>query len=81
MPTARGIPRWSLSQVLTIPDDALMGSYENKCAVLKFGLGMPTRLSSTSSDRGSKLRDPFRNSPHVASKLDVNVTKLKTKLN
>ncbi|GBO42194.1 hypothetical protein AVEN_58601-1, partial [Araneus ventricosus] len=31
---------------------------------------------SSSSDRGSKLRGPPQNSPRVASKRDVNITKL-----
>ncbi|GBO35475.1 hypothetical protein AVEN_60485-1, partial [Araneus ventricosus] len=30
--------------------------------------GVPARVSSSSSDRGSKLRGPFLNSPRVASK-------------
>ncbi|GBL84160.1 Polyadenylate-binding protein [Araneus ventricosus] len=42
----------------------------------KLGEGMPAQASSPSSDRGSKLRGPFHNSPRVASKRDVNITKL-----
>ncbi|GBM33001.1 hypothetical protein AVEN_263495-1 [Araneus ventricosus] len=34
------------------------------------------QMSSSSSDRGSKLRGPSQNSPRVASKRDVNITKL-----
>ncbi|GBO11827.1 hypothetical protein AVEN_224339-1 [Araneus ventricosus] len=44
--------------------------------VLKFGEGVPAQVSSSSSDRGSKLRGPSQNSPRVASKRDVNITKL-----
>ncbi|GBM29342.1 hypothetical protein AVEN_175982-1 [Araneus ventricosus] len=33
-------------------------------------------VSSSSSDRGSKLRGPSQNSPRVASKQAVNITKL-----
>ncbi|GBN15965.1 hypothetical protein AVEN_124775-1 [Araneus ventricosus] len=33
------------------------------------------QVSSSSSDRGSKLRDPSQNSPLVASKWDINETK------
>ncbi|GBM65574.1 hypothetical protein AVEN_169854-1 [Araneus ventricosus] len=44
--------------------------------VRKFGEGTPSQVSS-SSDSGPKLRDLFQNSPRVASKRDVNVTKLK----
>ncbi|GBN30634.1 hypothetical protein AVEN_118870-1 [Araneus ventricosus] len=40
----------------------------------KFGEGVPAQVSSSSSDRGSKLRGPSQNSPRVASKLDVNIT-------
>ncbi|GBN05870.1 Aspartyl/asparaginyl beta-hydroxylase [Araneus ventricosus] len=42
----------------------------------KFGEGVPARVSSSSSDRGSKLRGPSQNSPRVASKRDINITKL-----
>ncbi|GBL97333.1 hypothetical protein AVEN_170458-1 [Araneus ventricosus] len=41
----------------------------------KFGDGVPAQASSSSSDRGSKLRGPSQNSPRVASKRDVNITK------
>ncbi|GBN13983.1 hypothetical protein AVEN_252671-1 [Araneus ventricosus] len=37
---------------------------------------MPAQVSSSSSDRGSKLRGPSQKSPRVASKWDVNITKL-----
>ncbi|GBL93081.1 hypothetical protein AVEN_216440-1 [Araneus ventricosus] len=44
----------------------------------KLGEGgwVPAQVSTSSSDRGSKLRCPFQNSPRVASKWDVNITKL-----
>ncbi|GBN44597.1 hypothetical protein AVEN_190989-1 [Araneus ventricosus] len=42
----------------------------------KFGKGVPAQVSSSSSDRGSKLRGPSQNSPRVAAKRDVNITKL-----
>ncbi|GBM47235.1 hypothetical protein AVEN_136601-1 [Araneus ventricosus] len=45
----------------------------------KFGDEAPAQVSSPSSDRGTKLRGPSQNSPHVASKRDVNIIKL-TKL-
>ncbi|GBL85872.1 hypothetical protein AVEN_63195-1 [Araneus ventricosus] len=48
--------------------------------VRKFGEGVPAHVSSTSSDRGSKLRGPSQNNPHVASKRDVNITKLNSAL-
>ncbi|GBN46725.1 hypothetical protein AVEN_264906-1 [Araneus ventricosus] len=40
----------------------------------KFGEGMPARVSSSSSDRGSKLQGPSLNSPRLATKRDVNLT-------
>ncbi|GBN45664.1 hypothetical protein AVEN_147908-1, partial [Araneus ventricosus] len=40
----------------------------------KFGEGVPAQVSSSSSDRSSKLRGPSLNSPHVASKRDVHPT-------
>ncbi|GBM60854.1 hypothetical protein AVEN_179009-1 [Araneus ventricosus] len=40
--------------------------------VRKFGEGVSAQVSSSSSDRGSKLR--AQNSPRVASKRDVNIT-------
>ncbi|GBM76813.1 hypothetical protein AVEN_122190-1 [Araneus ventricosus] len=40
----------------------------------KFGQGVPAQVSSSSSDRNSKLRGPSLNSPCVASKRDVNLT-------
>ncbi|GBL84188.1 hypothetical protein AVEN_118592-1 [Araneus ventricosus] len=54
------------------------------CEVYQFGSlsvgslerGVPAHVSSSSSDRGSKFRGPSRNSPRVASKRDVNATKL-----
>ncbi|GBM00363.1 hypothetical protein AVEN_179183-1 [Araneus ventricosus] len=45
-------------------------------AAWKFGDGVLAHLSSLSSDRDSKLRGPSQNSPRVASKRDVNITKL-----
>ncbi|GBL72126.1 hypothetical protein AVEN_115130-1 [Araneus ventricosus] len=45
----------------------------------KFGEGVPAQVSFSSSDRGSKLGGPSQNSPRVASKRDVNVTKTKTR--
>ncbi|GBL87373.1 hypothetical protein AVEN_118326-1 [Araneus ventricosus] len=47
--------------------------------VRKFGEGVPAQVSSSSSDRGSKLRGPSQNSPRVASKRDVNETKLNSR--
>ncbi|GBL85830.1 hypothetical protein AVEN_63163-1 [Araneus ventricosus] len=41
----------------------------------KFGERVPAQASSSSSDRGSKLRGPSQNSPCVAFKRDVNITK------
>ncbi|GBO37929.1 hypothetical protein AVEN_105635-1 [Araneus ventricosus] len=40
----------------------------------KFGEGVPAQVSSSSCDRGSKLRGPSLNSPRVASERDVNIT-------
>ncbi|GBL95307.1 hypothetical protein AVEN_166478-1, partial [Araneus ventricosus] len=40
----------------------------------KLGEGVPAQASSSSSDRGSKLRGPSLNSPRVASKRDVNIS-------
>ncbi|GBM86837.1 hypothetical protein AVEN_225059-1 [Araneus ventricosus] len=37
---------------------------------------VPARVSPSSSDHGLKLRGPSQNSPRVASKWDVNITKL-----
>ncbi|GBN23231.1 hypothetical protein AVEN_97255-1 [Araneus ventricosus] len=34
------------------------------------------QVSSSSSDRGSKLRGSSQNSPHIASKRDINITKI-----
>ncbi|GBO29151.1 hypothetical protein AVEN_169859-1 [Araneus ventricosus] len=39
----------------------------------KLGEGVPAQVSSSSSDRGLKLRGPSQNSPRVASKRDVNM--------
>ncbi|GBM65392.1 hypothetical protein AVEN_232322-1 [Araneus ventricosus] len=44
--------------------------------VRKFGEGMPVQMSSSSADLGSKLRGSSQNSPRVASKRDINITKL-----
>ncbi|GBL80708.1 hypothetical protein AVEN_225351-1 [Araneus ventricosus] len=46
--------------------------------VRKSGMGgeVPSQVSSSSSDRGSKLRVPSQNSSRVPSKRDVSVTKL-----
>ncbi|GBO38926.1 hypothetical protein AVEN_240257-1 [Araneus ventricosus] len=44
--------------------------------VQKFGEEVPAQVSSSSSDRGSKLRGLSQNSSRVASKRDVNITKL-----
>ncbi|GBM37215.1 hypothetical protein AVEN_14981-1 [Araneus ventricosus] len=41
----------------------------------KLGEVVPAQVSSSLSDRGSKLRGPSRNSPRVASKRDANITK------
>ncbi|GBO00002.1 hypothetical protein AVEN_23008-1 [Araneus ventricosus] len=38
--------------------------------------GMSAQVSSSSSGRGSKLRGPSQNNPRVASKRDVDITKL-----
>ncbi|GBL77177.1 hypothetical protein AVEN_12800-1 [Araneus ventricosus] len=43
--------------------------------VRKFGEGVPAQVSSSSSDLGSKLRGQSLNSPSVASKRDINITK------
>ncbi|GBL91835.1 JmjC domain-containing protein 7 [Araneus ventricosus] len=48
--------------------------------VRKFGEGVPAWVSSSSSDCSSKLRGPSQNSPSVASKWDVNITKLNFKI-
>ncbi|GBM80282.1 hypothetical protein AVEN_114741-1 [Araneus ventricosus] len=45
--------------------------------VRKLVEGVPAQVSSSSSDRGSKLRGPSQNSSRAASKWDVNITKLK----
>ncbi|GBN21589.1 hypothetical protein AVEN_112388-1 [Araneus ventricosus] len=42
----------------------------------ELGEGVPAQVLSSSSDRGSKLRGPSQISPRVASKRDVNITKL-----
>ncbi|GBO02309.1 hypothetical protein AVEN_163733-1 [Araneus ventricosus] len=44
--------------------------------VWKFGERALAQVSSSSSGSGSKLRGPSQNSPRVASKRDVNITKL-----
>ncbi|GBL79633.1 hypothetical protein AVEN_18186-1 [Araneus ventricosus] len=43
--------------------------------VRKLGEEVPAQVSSSSSDRCSQLRGPYRNNPRVASKWDVNITK------
>ncbi|GBM05973.1 hypothetical protein AVEN_80564-1 [Araneus ventricosus] len=43
----------------------------------KLGEGVPAQVSSSSSDRGLKLRGPFQNGPRVSSKRDVNIPKTK----
>ncbi|GBO33647.1 hypothetical protein AVEN_208815-1, partial [Araneus ventricosus] len=40
--------------------------------------GEPAQVPCSSSDRGSKVRGPSQNSPRVASKRNVNKTKLLT---
>ncbi|GBL85865.1 hypothetical protein AVEN_63191-1 [Araneus ventricosus] len=40
--------------------------------VRKFCEGVPDQVSSSSSERGSKLRGPCQNNPRVASKRDDN---------
>ncbi|GBM04722.1 hypothetical protein AVEN_44853-1 [Araneus ventricosus] len=42
----------------------------------KFGEGVSTQVSSSSSAHGSKLRSLFQNNLRVALKRDVNITKL-----
>ncbi|GBM71203.1 hypothetical protein AVEN_119927-1 [Araneus ventricosus] len=42
----------------------------------KFGKRVPAQVSYSSSDSGSKLRGWFQNSPRVASKRDIDITKL-----
>ncbi|GBN06566.1 hypothetical protein AVEN_9294-1 [Araneus ventricosus] len=44
--------------------------------VRKFEEGVPAQVSSSSSDRGSKLESPSQIRPRVALKRDVNITKL-----
>ncbi|GBM86325.1 hypothetical protein AVEN_17872-1 [Araneus ventricosus] len=44
--------------------------------VRKFGVGVRAQISSSSSDHDSKLRGPSQNCTRVASKWDVNITKL-----
>ncbi|GBO43663.1 hypothetical protein AVEN_100496-1 [Araneus ventricosus] len=44
--------------------------------VRKFGEGLPAQVSSSSFESVSKLRGPSINSPRVAWKRDVNITKL-----
>ncbi|GBN99027.1 hypothetical protein AVEN_268339-1 [Araneus ventricosus] len=44
----------------------------------KFGEGVPSQVSSSSSDCVSKLRGPSQNSPRVASKRDANILKTKS---
>ncbi|GBL80372.1 hypothetical protein AVEN_137701-1, partial [Araneus ventricosus] len=40
--------------------------------VRKLGEGVPAQVSSSSPDRGSKLRSPSQNIPGIVSKRDVN---------
>ncbi|GBL95437.1 hypothetical protein AVEN_154829-1 [Araneus ventricosus] len=57
---------------------AVQPSPENRSGMVRmFGEGVPTQVSSSSPDSGSKLRGPSQNSPRVVSKRDVNITKLK----
>ncbi|GBM41322.1 hypothetical protein AVEN_241482-1 [Araneus ventricosus] len=44
---------------------------------LKFGEGVPAQMSSSSSNRDSKLRGPSPNSCRVSSKRGSNITKTK----
>ncbi|GBL91499.1 hypothetical protein AVEN_136968-1 [Araneus ventricosus] len=44
--------------------------------VRKLGEGVLAQALSSSSERGSKLRGPSHNTPRVASKRDVTITKL-----
>ncbi|GBN75711.1 hypothetical protein AVEN_113520-1 [Araneus ventricosus] len=46
------------------------------CVAWMFGEGVAAKVSSSSPHRGSKSRGPSQNSPRVASKRDVNTTKL-----
>ncbi|GBM28655.1 hypothetical protein AVEN_629-1 [Araneus ventricosus] len=50
-------------------------NFTKRWVAWKFGEGVPAQVSSSSSDRGSKLRGPSQNSPRVASKRDINITK------
>ncbi|GBM02392.1 hypothetical protein AVEN_138491-1 [Araneus ventricosus] len=43
--------------------------------VRNFGEVVPTQISSSSSDRSSELRGSSQNSPRVASKRNINITK------
>ncbi|GBN53968.1 hypothetical protein AVEN_113319-1 [Araneus ventricosus] len=43
--------------------------------------GVPAQVSSSSPERGSKLRRPSQNSPRVAPNRDVNIIKTKQKHN
>ncbi|GBN05586.1 hypothetical protein AVEN_210572-1, partial [Araneus ventricosus] len=45
--------------------------------VRKFEEGGAAEVSSSSSDHGSKLRNPSQNSPRLDSKQEINITKLK----
>ncbi|GBL89180.1 hypothetical protein AVEN_255292-1 [Araneus ventricosus] len=49
--------------------------------VRMFGEGVPEQVSSSSSNRGPKLRGPSQNSPRVAPKQDVNINKTKLEKN
>ncbi|GBO32488.1 hypothetical protein AVEN_74592-1 [Araneus ventricosus] len=66
-------PRWPSGNVST----SELEGFKNPPAgvVRKFGEEVPPQVSSP--DRGSKLRVPSQNILSVASKRDVNVTKLK----
>ncbi|GBO08868.1 hypothetical protein AVEN_184268-1 [Araneus ventricosus] len=46
------------------------------CGSEVWRVGVPALVSSSSSDRSSKLRGSYQNSPRVASKRDVNIIKL-----
>ncbi|GBN32152.1 hypothetical protein AVEN_136391-1, partial [Araneus ventricosus] len=55
-------------------------TYREAGVVRKFGEEVPAQVSSSSSDRGSKIRGPSQNSPRVASKRNVTITKLSGEL-
>ncbi|GBM13273.1 hypothetical protein AVEN_226262-1 [Araneus ventricosus] len=75
------------SKLYLTEDPSCMGHVTSKSSVvakrppvfvaLQFGEGVPAQVSPLSSDRCSKLQGPSQNSPRVALKRDVNMTKLK----